>query len=69
LPLQISGENYLTAAEAARYLGIARETFYKNVKGRLQPYQHGILKRVYYRQSDLDRLQSIHPIKSEDKDS
>ena len=68
MPLQINGETYLIAAEAARYLGIARETFYKNVKERLQPYQHGILKRVYYRQSDLDRLQSVRPIKSEGKD-
>lgn len=67
MPLVIDNETYYTAAEAARYLNISRDTFYENVKDKLQPYQHGFRKRVYYRQSDLDKLQSVHPI-NHDKD-
>jgi excisionase family DNA binding protein len=67
VPLVIDNETYYTAAEAARYLHISRDTFYENVKGKLQPYQHGFRKRVYYRESDLDKLQNVHPI-SPDKD-
>jgi excisionase family DNA binding protein len=65
VPLIVDGETYYTAAEAARYLHISRDTFYENVKDRLQPYKHGVRKRKYYRQSDLDKLQSIHPINRE----
>jgi excisionase family DNA binding protein len=66
LPLEIDGEIYYTAAEAARYLSIARDTFYRNVKDRLQTYRHGALRREYFRQSDLDRFRGVHPA-SEDE--
>jgi hypothetical protein len=67
VPLVVDGETYYTAAEAARYLHISRDTFYGNVKAKLQPYKHGALKRVYYRQSDLDALQGLHPIDREEE--
>jgi hypothetical protein len=35
LPLVVDGENYYTAKEAAEYLSIARDTFYRNVRNRL----------------------------------
>jgi excisionase family DNA binding protein len=66
VPLVVDGETYYTATEAARYLHISRDTFYENVKDQLQPYRQGVRKRVYYRKSDLDQLQSIHPIGRED---
>lgn len=56
MPIDIDGEKYYTAAEAARYLQISRETFYQNVKDRLQPYHLGAFRRLHYRQTDLDRF-------------
>jgi excisionase family DNA binding protein len=61
LPLEINGEIYYTAAEAARYLDVSRDTFYRNVKDKLQVYRHGALRREYFRQSDLDRYRGIYP--------
>lgn len=66
MPLEIDGEKYYTAAEAARYLGISRDTFYRNVKDNLRPYKHGALKRDYFRQSDLDRYKGIYPASDDD---
>ena len=51
MPLERNGEVYVTASEAARYLGISRETFYNNVQPQLQAYQLGAFKRFYYRRS------------------
>lgn len=65
MPLVLDNETYYTATEAARYLHISRDTFYENVRDKLQPYQQGFRKRLYYRQSDLDQLQHIHPINPE----
>jgi len=68
MPLEVEGETYYMAAEAARYLGVSRETFYNNTKGLLQPYKFGVLKRIYYRKSDLDRLKTARPIDSDEED-
>ncbi len=61
LSLIIDGETYYTAAEAARYLGVSRDTFIRNVKPLLQPYKHGALRREYFRKADLERHRGIHP--------
>lgn len=56
MPIEVEGEIYHTATEAAKYLGISKDTFYQNVKNRLKSYKLGAFKRIYYRQSDLDRI-------------
>lgn len=61
MPIEIGGDIYYTASEAARYLGIARDTFYRNVRDKLQVYKHGALRRDYFRQSDLDKFRGIYP--------
>ena len=67
MPLIIEGETYLSASEAAKYLGISRPTFYQNVQPYIPEYRHGSLKRIYYRQSDLDRYRGIYKIDSEEE--
>lgn len=59
MPLIIEGETYLTAAEAARYLGISRPTFHQNVRPYISEYQLGAFRRTYYRQSELDRFRGV----------
>lgn len=62
MTIEINGETCYTVGEAAQYLGVSRETFYKSVrKGDISGYQQGILKRTYYRQSDLDALRTLRP--------
>jgi hypothetical protein len=61
MPKEVNGEWYLTAIEAARYLGISREKFYKNVKDRLQQHTLGVWNRPRYKQSELDVLNAPHP--------
>lgn len=63
MPIQVNHETYYTASEAANYLDISRTTFYKNVQPHLQEYKFGILRRIYYRQADLD--QYLRPMESE----
>lgn len=61
MPKTVDGETYVTANEAAKRLGIARETFQRNVAPSLQPYEFGALRRVYYKQSDVDRYAGPRP--------
>lgn len=68
MPIQIGGETYYTAAEAARYLGISRDTFYRNVRAKLQVYKHGALRRDYFRQSELDKFKGIYPAEESESD-
>ena len=65
MSLDVDGEQYFSATEAAKYLGISRDTFYENVRDKLQPYKHGALKRVYYRRADLDKIKGIVPIEGQ----
>jgi excisionase family DNA binding protein len=64
-PIVIDGETYPTAAEAAKYLTISRPTFYQNIQPHIPEYKHGALKRIYYRQSDLDKYRGIRKIDSD----
>ncbi len=61
MSLEVEGETYFTASEAAQYLHISRDTFYENVKDKLQQYKPGALKRVYYRKSDLEKFRGLQP--------
>ena len=61
MPIEIGGETYYTAAEAARYLGVSRDSFMRNVKPRLRSYKHGALRREYFLRTDLDEFRGIHP--------
>ena len=54
-------EEFYTASEAAKFLGISRDTFYRSVKNQIQQYQLGVLKRAYYKLADLQRLKAIRP--------
>jgi excisionase family DNA binding protein len=62
MTLEVEGETYYTAAEAAKFLGISRDTFYRTVRAQLIPYQVGVLKRTYYKQSDLEKLKGVRPV-------
>lgn len=68
MPKEVNGDLYYTAAEAARYLGVSRDAFLRNVKPHLQPYKHGGLRREYYRGSDLDEYKGIHPLEEQKSD-
>jgi excisionase family DNA binding protein len=69
MPVVKNNETYYTAAEAAQYLGISRDTFYRSVRQRLTGYQLGVFKRTYYRKSDLDALQQgVYPVEPEEED-
>ncbi len=61
MPIEVDGEIYYTAAEAARYLHISRDTFYRNVKNKLQSYKHGALRREYFLRSELKKYSGVHP--------
>lgn len=63
------GETYYTAAEAARYLRIARDTFNRNVRDRIPVYHLGALRREFFRQSDLDRYKGARPVEDEDDEN
>lgn len=67
MPVERNGEVYVTASEAAKYLGVSRETFYNNVQPQLQAYQLGAFKRLYYRRSDLDKFKDARPFDKENQ--
>lgn len=66
VPLEIGNETYYTATEAAQYLQISRDTFYENVRNKLQPYKPGARKRIYYRRSELDKYLEVEPLPPDD---
>jgi ACT domain-containing protein len=55
-------ETYLTATEAAKHLGIARGTFYRQYKDSLQEYTVGKRKRIYYRLAQIEEINSVEPV-------
>ncbi|HEU5226941.1 MAG TPA: helix-turn-helix domain-containing protein [Ktedonobacteraceae bacterium] len=68
MPTIIDGEEYYTIEEARQYLGgISRETLRKKAqKYGIKRYAKGIARTVYYRKSDLDRLNELRPLDDED---
>jgi excisionase family DNA binding protein len=69
MPRVEDGETYHTASEAARYLGIARDTFNRNVRDKIPVYQLGALRREFFRQSDLDRYRGARPVEDRDEEN
>lgn len=61
MPVEMNGERYYTAAEAMKFLGISRDTFYRRVKKNLQVYHYGVLKREYFREADLEKYKGFRP--------
>lgn len=61
MPIIVNGEEYLTASEAARELGVSTSTFNTNTKGQIRPYTVGVLRRTYYKRSDIDRYKGARP--------
>lgn len=59
MTIVINGERYYTVKEAAEYLGISRPTFYDNIQPKIQQHRPRALRRVYYRESDLDKFKGI----------
>ena len=66
MPIEVDGEIYYTAAEAARDLGISRDTFHRNVSPHLQQYKFGVLRRIYYRQADLEQFRGVQAIERDE---
>ena len=56
-------EVYLTFEETLKYLGVTRDTLDRYAKaGRLTKYRRGLARRVYFKQSELDRLKRFHSV-------
>src|SRR2546422_3484755 len=55
--LVVGGEEYLESEEAARRLGVKRETLYAYVsRGLLRSYRQGIKRQRLYRRADVEGL-------------
>jgi len=58
----VGGEEYLESDEAARLLGVKRETLYAYVsRGVLRSYRQGIKRQRLYRRADIDHLLRLAP--------
>jgi excisionase family DNA binding protein len=62
MTIEKNGETYYSITEAADYIGISRPTFNRNVKPSLREYRYGALKRIYYRQRDLDQFRGMQEV-------
>ena len=61
--LEEQGDAYLTFEETLKYLGVTRDTLDRYAKaGRLTKYRRGLARRVYFKQSELDRLKRFHSV-------
>jgi len=60
--LVVGGEEYLESEEAARLLGVKRETLYAYVsRGLLRSYRQGIKRQRLYRRADIEELLRLAP--------
>jgi len=58
----IDGEAYVESEEAARLLGVKRETLYAYVsRGLLRSYRQGIKRQRLYRRADIEELLRLAP--------
>jgi len=63
----IDGEAYVESEEAARLLGVKRETLYAYVsRGLLRSYRQGIKRQRLYRRSEIDALLRLAPSSADD---
>jgi excisionase family DNA binding protein len=64
--LVVGGEEYLESEEAARLLGVKRETLYAYVsRGLLRSYRQGIKRQRLYRRVDVEELLRLAPASGE----
>jgi excisionase family DNA binding protein len=63
MPLVIDNEEYYAVEEACAYLGgITRDTLRRRAREYgIQTHKRGVTRRVYYRKSDLDKLNKPRP--------
>jgi citrate synthase len=60
--MRIDGEDFVTAAEATRLLGVKRQTLYVYVsRGILPSFQQGMRRERLYRRRDIDELRRLRP--------
>lgn len=65
--VQVRGEEYYTAEEACRVLGVKLATLYSYVnRGLITSYRQGIRRQRLYRRSEIDRLLDVTPVPRED---
>lgn len=58
----LDGEEYVTVDEAARLLGVKRETLYAYVsRGLLRSYRQGIKRQRLYRRAEVEALLRLAP--------
>lgn len=58
----LDGEEYVTVEEAARLLGVKRETLYAYVsRGLLRSYRQGIKRQRLYRRAEVEGLLRLEP--------
>lgn len=66
MPETENGEVYLTVEEATQHIGVSRDTLERYAKaGELIKYRRGVTRRIYYKQSELDRLNQFRPADQE----
>ena len=69
MPIIVDGEEYLTTAEAADYLGVTPLTLRNRARANnIKTYKQGITRNVYYRKSDLDSLKALRPNTSDEEE-
>jgi citrate synthase len=62
--ITISGEDFLTADEAATALAVKQATLYAYVsRGLLQSYRQGIRRRRLYRRAEVEEILTLRPSK------
>jgi DNA-binding transcriptional MerR regulator len=57
MPIEIDGETFLTANEAAKAIGVSRETLNRYVtQGLISRFKRGLARATYYKQVDVETL-------------
>lgn len=65
--VSLQGEEYYTAEEACKALGVKLATLYSYVnRGLVRSYRQGIRRQRLYRQSEVDALLSVTPVEREE---
>lgn len=66
--IQIDGINYLTVEEACALLGVKQATIYAYVsRGVLRSYKQGIKRQRLYREDEVQRLTSVQPSQTNER--
>lgn len=60
--IDVQGETYYNASEAAKFLQIPRWMFYSNVKPRIIGQKLAVSPKLHYKRSDLVQFQRVEPV-------